>query len=440
MAFEAARIINEASGETVSDRLVTRLGARVYYGWVMLAVASLGGFVSAGSSQMYVSSILFSITKETGWTNTAISGALLAGTIMGGVASPLAGAWVDRYGPRALMSVAAVVMAAGFALMGWSPRLAIFYVGYMLARGAAQGALGGAAQRAIPVDWFLHYRGRALGIATMSVPLGAAVLATAGSFAQQHGWSWRDTFIAMAALTAVLVLPSCLLLLRRGPEALGLVPDGGKVNERLTSGWRRSRQVEETYLWTLPLALRTSTLRLLIGAALLAIGANGTLVFYHVTYLMSRNISQVQAVTALSALALCGAMSNVAWGYLTEFFHERHLAILSQMLAAVGILLMLCVDTLGGALALSIVLGLLIRGEGSLNGLILSNYFGRFAFGRLSGLMGSFQLIGLGLGPVVASVVFDLFHSYASVYGLLSAMYATSAVLYMIARPPRPPG
>jgi len=423
----------------VSDRLVARLGARFYYGWVVLAVASLGGFISAGSSQMYIGSVLLAITQDTGWTNTAISGALLAGTITGGLISPLAGAWVDRHGPRALMSLAAVAMAGGFALMGWSPSLLVFYLGYMLARGAAQGALGGAAQRAIAVHWFLHYRGRALGIASMSVPLGGAAMAFAGAYAQRHGWDWREIFVAMAALSVLAVVPPALVLLRRSPEALGLVPDGGPVAARVATGWRRARPIGDEYPWTLPQALRTWTLRFLMAAAVTAIAANGTVVFYHVTYLASRGVSQVQAVTAVSILALTGALANVVWGYLSEFFSERRLAIVSQLLAAGGILLMLGVDSATGALVLSAVLGLLVRGEGSLTGLILSNYFGRFAFGRIAGLMASFQLVGLGLGPVIASAVYDVSHSYAAIYGLVAAGYVGSAGLYMLARPPSLP-
>jgi sugar phosphate permease len=423
----------------VSDRLVARLGARFYYGWVMLAVAALGGFISAGSSQMYIGSVLLAITQGTGWTHTAISGALLAGTLTGGLISPLAGAWVDRHGPRALMSLAAVVMAGGFALMGWSPSLLVFYLGYMLARGAAQGALGGAAQRAIAVHWFLHYRGRALGIASMSVPLGGAAMAFAGAYAQRHGWDWRELFLAMAGLSVLAVVPPALVLLRRSPEALGLVPDGGPVAPRVATGRRRARPSGDEYPWTLPQALRTWTLRLLMAAAVTAIAANGTVVFYHVTYLVSRGVSQVQAVTAVSILALTGALANVVWGYLSEFFSERRLAIVSQLLAAGGILLMLTVDTATGALVLSAVLGLLVRGEGSLTGLILSNYFGRFAFGRIAGLMASFQLVGLGLGPVIASAVYDVSHSYAAIYGLIAAGYIGSAGLYLLARPPSPP-
>ena len=423
----------------MSDRLVARLGGRIYYGWVMLAVAALGGFISAGSSQMYIGSVLLAITQDTGWTHTAISGALLAGTLTGGLISPLAGAWVDRHGPRALMSLSALVMAAGFVLMGWSPNLAVFYVGYMLARGAAQGALGGAAQRAIAVHWFLHYRGRALGIASMSVPLGGAAMAFAGAYAQRHGWEWRDTFVAMAALSVVAVVPPALLLLRRSPEALGLLPDGGPVAVGAHRPGRRSRPTADAYSWTLQQALRTWTLRLLILAAVVAIAANGTVVFYHVTYLVSRGVSQVQAVTAVGILALTGALANVVWGYLAEFFSERRLAIVSQVLAAGGILLLLRVDSAIGALVLSAVLGLLVRGEGSLTGLILADYFGRFAFGRIAGLTASFQLVGLGLGPVIASAVYDVSHSYAAIYGLIAAGYLGSASLYLLARRPVPP-
>lgn len=423
----------------MSDRLVARLGARIYYGWVMLAVAALGGFASAGSSQMYVGSVLLAITQDTGWTHTAISGALLAGTVTGGLISPLAGAWVDRHGPRALMSLAAVVMAAGFVLMGWSPSLLMFYVGYMLARGAAQGALGGAPQRAIAVHWFMHYRGRALGIASMSVPLGGAAAAFAGAFAQRHGWDWRDTFVAMGVLSVLAVLPPALVLLRRSPEALGLLPDGGPVATGNVRAGRRPRLTDDEYPWTLPQALRTWALRLLMAAAVIAISANGTVVFYHVTYLVSRGVSQVQAVTAVSVLALSGALANVVWGYLAEFFSERWLAVVSQLMAAGGVLFMLYVDSAAGAIFLSAVLGLLVRGEGSLTGLILSNYFGRFAFGRIAGLTASFQLVGLGLGPVIASAVYDIFHSYTAIYGLVAASYVGSASLYMLARRPPPP-
>jgi MFS family permease len=138
-------------------------------------------------------------------------------------------------------------------------------------------------------------------------------------------------------------------------------------------------------------------------------------------------------------LALTGALANVVWGYLSEFVPERTLAIVSQLLAAASVLLWLTVNSAGGALLMSAAMGLLVRGEGSLTGLILTSYFGRFAFGRIAGLMASFQLVALGLGPVVASAVYDVSHSYAAIYGLIAAGYVGSACFYLLARRPSPP-
>ena len=58
---------------------------------------------------------------------------------------------------------------------------------------------------------------------------------------------------------------------------------------------------------------------------------------------------------------------------------------------------------------------------------------------RIAGLMASFQLVALGLGPVIASAVYDVFESYAAIYGLIAAGYLGSACFYLLARRPLPP-
>jgi len=80
--------------------------SRIYYGWYVLVVAALAGGVSAGSSQMFMGSIMLVITQATGWSHTDISTTLLLGTVCGGALSALAGLLTDRHGPRALMTAA----------------------------------------------------------------------------------------------------------------------------------------------------------------------------------------------------------------------------------------------------------------------------------------------------------------------------------------------
>jgi len=412
---------------------------RIYYGWYVLGVASLTGALSGGSSQMFMGSMLLVITQQTGWSDTVVSTALLLGTISGGVLSPLSGALTDRHGPRVIMAIAVIAMAIGFALLGYASVPWVFWLGYVVARGAAQGVLGGVTQRSIAVTWFERYRGRALGIVAMAVPLGGAILAICAQWLLQQSWGWQEIFYGLAALTLLLALVPAMLILRRSPEAIGLRPDGASAAEYrafIDSGNRQGGAEQE---WSLSQALQTRSLRILMVAGVIATAGNGAVVFYHAAFLISRGMAPVNAVTALSAFALAGALASLLWGYLAERISERLLAIFSQGLAALAMLAALSIQTYGQALIISFVMGLLVRGESSLTSIIIARYFGRAAYGRIAGFMTSFQLVALGLGPVIAAVIVEQSGTYDVLYYGLAVIYLCAAVLFLAVRPPLPP-
>ena len=412
----------------------------LYYGWYMVMLASVCGMMAAGISQLYMGSMLPTIVADTGWKHSAITGALALGTILGGLLAPFAGAVADRHGPRAPMAIGAVVLVVGYTVMGLSQTLVMFYIGYCAARMAAQGALGASVIRTIPVNWFRLKRGRAMGLVMMAVPIGAASSAMIGQWALLQGYSWREVAFGMALLTLLLAALPAALFVRKSPETMGLLPDGAiqpLAGEPQSSEHQTAADIE--VVWTLGLALKTRSLQLLILASVLGITANGAVVFYHVTYLVSKGIPQLSAVTSVSVLALFGALANLVWGMLSERYSERILAICSQLGAAVLIQGMLWVDTFTGALLLAMALGIVVRGESSLTSLLVASYFGRSAYGKIAGFMTSFQLFGLGAGPLIASMIYDLSHSFTLVYGVVGVTYALAAVTFFFARPPSRP-
>lgn len=411
----------------------------LYYGWYMVVIASVCGMMAAGISQLYMGSMLPTIIADTGWKHSAVTGALALGTILGGLLAPFAGALADRYGPRGPVTVGALVLAVGYTTMGLGQSLLVFYVGYCGARMAAQGALGASVVRTIPVNWFRRKRGRAMGVVMMAVPVGAAASAMLGQWALLHGFSWRQVAFTMAALTLILAALPAALFIRKSPEALGLLPDGLPQPPTEPDSVASQDKAVADFDWNLRLALKTGSLRLLVLASVLGITANGAVVFYHVTYLVSKGIPQLSAVTSVSALALSGALANLVWGLLSEHYSERKLAIASQLGAAVLIQGMLWVDTFTGALLLAMALGIVVRGESSLTSLLVATYFGRAAYGRIAGFMTSFQLFGLGAGPLIASMIYDFSHSFTLVYGVIGATYALAAVTFFFARPPTIP-
>lgn len=417
------------------------MASRIYYGWYVLAVAATGGFLSAGSSQLFLGSILSVIVADTGWSHTSVSAAMTLGTVLGGIAAPFGGALVDRRGPRMLITVAGVLLAAGYLLLNRNASLAQFYFAYILTRVAAQGVLGSAAMRTIPVAWFVRLRGRAMGVTSMAVPLGGAVFAMTAQWLLQLGWSWRSLFLLLGVLTLAVLPAAAWAVLRKDPESLGLFPDGARPAPPATAPEQgQPAAASEEYRWSAREALATRTMKLLVLASMTAITANGAVVFFMVSFLVEKGLSNYSAVTAVSLLALSGAFASLVWGFLAERYSERILAVCSQLLAMLLMFSMLAVDSVVGAVGLGLLMGLVVRGEGALTGIILANYFGRWSFGAISGALTTFQLMGLGAGPLLGALIYDWADSWVMLFGCLSLFYGMAAILFWSARKPVAPG
>ncbi len=84
----------------------------------------------------------------------------------------------------------------------------------------------------------------------------------------------------------------------------------------------------------------------------------------------------------------------------------------------------------------AVIFGLTSRGEGTLINIILAQYYGRNSFGAISGFVNPFNMLGLGFGPLAASIAFDLTGSYRAVLNVFAAISLLSALLLWIARRP----
>ena len=404
-----------------------------YYGWVILGMTMVGAFLGSGSSQLFMGIMLKPISEDLGWTRTMTAGAITAGTLMGGALSPPVGYLADRYGPRLLMPLgAALVSLAFFALAGLST-LWQFYVAYVVARAVSTVCLGGVVSLTTAANWFYQKRGRALGMVSMALPLGGSLLALLGQYIINDA-GWRTVFLVFGVLMAVVVIGPAALLMRRRPEDVGLTPDGSDPDP---PGNAKPQAGE--FSFTLPEALRTPTLWLLIASELVGITANGAVGFHQVAYYTDIGIAAASAAAALSVYGMAGAFSSGLWGFLTERFSVRLLAAGVAVMAAVASGLLLTVQNEAMAIGISALYGLAARGEGPLINMIIARYYGRDSFGAISGFVTPFLMIGLGLGPLIGSLAFDRAGTYRGAFTVFIFLYLLTAVFLFLAFPPRLP-
>ena len=421
---------------TVATKTVK--SSRFFYGWNIISVFVVGGFLGAGTSQLFMGVMLKPITQDLGWTRTAVTGALTVGTIVAGLLSPIFGRLADRFGPRVLVTVGALLVSTAYFMLAGLSALWMFYLAYILGRSMASINLGGVVAMTAAANWFRRKRGRALGLVSMSLPLGGSILVFTAQLIID-GPGWRTVFVLFGiAMLAVVVVPAAIIL-RRRPEDMGLLPDGDPAPDSNGIASNSKAKTANEYSWTVHQAVRTPTLWLLVVAASIGVLANGAVSFHQVAYFTDQGLDTKRAALALSVFALMGAVSSGAWGLLVEHFSERYMAVIAMAIAGLCMVFVQFVDTTGEAIVFSAFFGISARGESSLIQMMIAQYYGRNSYGSISSLLTPFQMIGLGFGPLIASVFYDVVGSYDMLFLGLAGVYAATMVLLWFARKPAIP-
>ena len=85
----------------------------------------------------------------------------------------------------------------------------------------------GALVSTVPVtSWFVRKRGKALAVMSLGNPIGGLIfIPLTQVFIDDLGW--RLAWIYLAIIGTSLILPLSIILVRREPEDMGLLPDGG---------------------------------------------------------------------------------------------------------------------------------------------------------------------------------------------------------------------
>jgi len=130
-----------------------------------------------------------------------------------GVAGLFVGHWVDRHGPRLLMTAGSCAAALLLLALSAVHTLLLFYL-IWAALGVAMAAIFYEPAFAAIATWFSRYRARALTIITFVGGFDSVIFIPLISWLiRAHGW--RTTFVILAMVLATVTIPFHALVLRR---------------------------------------------------------------------------------------------------------------------------------------------------------------------------------------------------------------------------------
>ena len=413
-----------------------RLRTPFYYGWLVLAISFLATFAASGLTQVVLGGIQVYITDDTGWEDGSLAFASSLGTWFSGIVAPFIGRLADRIGPRWLMPGGLVIAGVCYFVLSGGDAVWQFYAGFVIGRMMVNSTLIGLVPRTAAVNFFRRRRNMALAVVSIFRPTAGAInIQIISIIAVRQGW--RAAYRYMGVLSLILILP-VMLFMRRRPEDIGLLPDGASPEQAQVFG-EGARTLTPEFSWTAREATRTRAFWLLVTITFLGTMASSATGFSLVPYLVEDAGLSIAAAAGVLSIGTFLAVANLVWGYLADRITPRWCLIVMMVGAGGTTAFLIGVNSLAAALVFALVWGVFSGGLGSLENMVLAEYYGRGSFGTILGIFSPMQMIALGLGPALASTVRGLAGNYDGLYGAMMAAYLVAAVLMFLARPPRRP-
>jgi MFS family permease len=413
----------DAAPAAISDHTTAITGGKIFYGWVIAFASSLGIAFSVSVFLPTTTGLLVRLLhRDFGWTAPQIYLALTFATISTILAAPFVGHFIDRYGARRVIGVSFLIEALLMASLRYMDHdIRWFYARYAAFALFCTGttAIGFSA---LISRWFNKRRGLALGIALGGLGAGGVFWSLLTQFLFDR-FGWRDTFVYLGAIIALVVLPILMATLRNSPQSMGLEMDGEP-----SGGLTRTEEVGGVMLRE---ATRDGQYWLMLVTFFLIACATYGVMLNLVPLLQEQGASAQYAAAAQASIWSVLVLGRLVTGWLMDRYFAPHVALGFLIPPIVGIA-MLAVGVNGpSAFAAAMLVGLAAGAEVDVMAYLASRYFGLRHFGAIYATLFSIYAVGTSAGPVFTAWLVARNGEYGSaMWCLVGALCVASALLF----------
>ncbi|MGO4494204.1 MFS transporter, partial [Arthrobacter sp. 2YAF22_2] len=299
--------------------------------------------------------LMVPLQNEFGWSTTVLSAAVSINLVLFGLTAPFAAALMERFGIRAVTSVALVLIGAGSALTVLVSQSWQILLTWGLLIGLGTGSMALVFAATIANTWFAKSRGLVVGILTAGSAAGQLVfLPFIAALAQNPGWRQASLLIAAGAFA---VVPLVLKFLKNSPADVGALPYGADAAEPMDTA---EPAVAATEAQALPAASteprrnaavraiqvlkRASKVRtfwaLVAGFAICGATTNGLIGTHFIPSAHDHGMPETTAAGLLAVVGIFDILGTIASGWLTDRFNPRILLAVYYQFRGIGLLVL----------------------------------------------------------------------------------------------------
>ena len=394
----------------------------LFHGWRVVAVCFVVASFAWGLGLFGSSVYLQAVTAAHGWPVAEVASAITLFFLVSAAAQRLVGRSIDRWGPRPVLALGTLSIAAGVALIGQVRAPWQLYPCFVRV-GIGWSTLSTTGLAATVAPWFERHQGRSITLAIMGASVGA--IAGVPLLLLALGRLGLGTGLAVAGLMTVCVLlPLIGRVLRfRGPADLGLRRDGdaalppGEANQPLPSAIVPSAG-RRVLLWS--------------AAAGFALGLTVQIGFItHHLALAAPALGAAGAGLLVSATGVTAFAGRLVLARIVDRVDPRRLAAGIMVLQTMALAAIAFSPAAAVLIVASLVYGYGIGHVTTLGPVVVRREFGAAAFGATYGSAATVIQVVSALGPALFGVLRDAFDGYAVVLGAAAFTTTLGAVILL---------
>ena len=386
------------------------MGSRgIHYAWFIAAIAAVLQVTTNFISQAFAV-IMVTLQKDFGWTLTAITLAYFLKNIVQAVSSPVAGWLGDRYGARRALLMAATMYAGGLLLLSGMHQIWQLYLYYSILLGLAQAVFAVNIPTTVAA-WFRQRLGVAIGVQQSLGGMGASVMAPVLALVLGRT-DWQTAFVGIT-LVGGIILFTLLSWFHNDPADNGMRPYGATATDQPQPSVRPSPAIIKIRAQVfLQHVRRTWAFWNLIAIHYLGCIGHSIIMVGVVYFATTRGVSLPQAAWIVSIYSLCGVASRFATPIVADRWGAKGVMALAFSIQGITVALLFWTHEVWQFYLFAALFGIGLGGEMSAFIVINRQYYGIGPVRTVFGFQQFGSSLGMALGGLIGSVIFDTFGSY----------------------------
>ena len=377
----------------------------VVYGFVAVAISATARALLSLAMPLW--------EAEQGWSRSLISLAGALALVVMALTAPIAGNFIDRFGPRKLLTVGFVILGLGLLLTTVSVAPWQLLLSFGVVSGIGFGVVAVSAFFAAIAPYFIEQRGFAMAVVDSGSTVGPLILVPVAALLIT-GFGWRIEFITMA-LACIAMAPLAWYLLP--------VTSGKKLDSAGSSDKKFLHRVIEL--------IRNPIFNLLFwGFFLCGFTSSGVIETHFLPYAQICGFNGVTAAGAYGFLSGINLVGILAAGWLSDRVNRPLLLAGIYVIRSLSFILLIQVgNDVPSLYFFAALFGLFDYATAPVVASLVASHLGVRVMGLSMGLLGAGHSLGAAIGAFAGGVLFDSFSSYRGLWLMSIAMAVLAALI-----------